>query len=324
MGNCEKCKKCVTKRSPGLECNKCGILVHARTDCAGLTNKQLAAVRAADNLEWTCTACAHSSFRKSSFIVPSDDEEEEDSDSANKELTLDSKKFLARITKEMEKILKKELEETNRSMQFLSDKVEDCLETIEVFKEKIKEMENKNIELTNKNKFLENKIGALEQRITTMEQNNLNKKLEIAGLPETDDENVQEIIRKTAMKLNITTTDIESAHRSRKGKSSVICLEMKNEDARNKWLAAAKKNPITSGDIINAKDPKLSTYKIYIREALTPYIKNLLWKAKQELKDSHQFVWCKNGKIYARKRDKSELLFIRAEPDILRVKNLSG
>lgn len=322
MSKCVKCKKSITNRSPGLECNKCGIQVHAKTDCTGLTNKQLAAVRGAENLEWTCNACAHSSFRKSSFIVPSDDEEEEDSDNANKELTLDSKRFLARITKEMEKILKKELEETNRSMQFLSDKVEDCLETIEVFKGRIKEMENKNQDLTNKNKFLENRIGALEQRITTMEQSSISRKLEIAGLPETDDENVQEIIKKTATKLNLTTADIESARRSRKGKSSVICLDMKNEDSKNTWISAAKKIPITSGDIMNNRDPKISTNKIYIREALTPYIKNLLWKAKQELKDSYKFVWCKNGKIYARKSDKSELLFIRSESDITRVKNV--
>ncbi|CAH2240045.1 jg18085 [Pararge aegeria aegeria] len=53
----------------------------------GLTNKQLAALKAAENLELTCNACANSPFRKSSFIVPSDDEEEEDPDDSDSGLS---------------------------------------------------------------------------------------------------------------------------------------------------------------------------------------------------------------------------------------------
>ncbi|CAH2256854.1 jg11011 [Pararge aegeria aegeria] len=93
-------------------------------------------------------------------------------------------------------------------------------------------MKNKDYDLTNKNKFLENKVIAVEQRLMNFEQSQLSKKIEIAGIPEVEGETLQEIISKTAAKLSFTTNDIELVNWSRTGKSNVICLDMKNDDAK--------------------------------------------------------------------------------------------
>lgn len=42
---------------------------------------------------------------------------------------------------QMDKLLKRELSETNKSVQYLSDKVDECLESMHVFKQTIKDLE---------------------------------------------------------------------------------------------------------------------------------------------------------------------------------------
>ncbi|CAG9790349.1 unnamed protein product [Diatraea saccharalis] len=92
--------------------------------------------------------------------------------------SIDTKKFLKEMSKEIDKLLKRELSETKKSLQFMSDKLDKC-----------KELEKKkNINHANKN------TEAIEQRINETAQERILLDIEITGLPQRDDEN----IRKTA------------------------------------------------------------------------------------------------------------------------------
>ncbi|KAJ0179765.1 hypothetical protein K1T71_004356 [Dendrolimus kikuchii] len=321
MGKCKSCNKVVTKKTPELECKRCGGTVHANTVCTELSNKQINLLKSADNLEWTCNDCKQKSpFRKSSFTAPEDETEDDDDTGSNKEdnLAINTSKLLSHISAEIEKSLKRELRETNQSLQFLSDKVDDYLELMETFKEKIKDLENKNCELMNKNKNLNTKIEALEQRINEIQQKQLAKQIEVAGIPMCEGENLKDIAKNLASKLNMKVDDIKMATRiyTKKGKQETILLKMKEELSAANWIGAARSKSLIASDVAPAIEASKSSNKLFVRPALTQHSKNLLWKSEQALKDSYKYIWCKNGKVLVRKSEDSKILTLRSENDI--------
>lgn len=60
--------------------------------------------------------------------------------------------------------------------------------------------------------------------------------------------------------------------------------------------------------------------RVYLRQALTKYLKTLLYTAKTQLGKSFQFVWCKDGKVSARLNSDSKINYIRSVLDINRIK----
>lgn len=322
MSKCSQCNKVVTKKSPGLECLKCSVLVHAKAECAGLSAKQFAALKAAENLEWTCNSCARDPKRKSSFVTAEDDDDEQESNTTGEIVTLNAEKFMKNVTKEMKKILKEELGDLNSSVEFLSDKVDECLDTIRLLEERMKALERKNIDLGNKNKNLENRVIALEQRLNEQEQENNNTTLEIVGVPYKKSEDIEKIVASIAKKIKACPQQMQQAIRlnGRNNKDGVIRVELQGRKAKADWITLARQQQVIVSDIYD--DVEKGMERIYIREALTYYYKNLLWKTKEALKNVYKFVWFKDGKILARKCENAKVFTIRCENDIDKVKNL--
>ena len=319
MSKCEKCTKIITKRSPGLECSRCEKVVHCTTPCSALTVKQLAAIRATDNLGWTCQECQKSSSRPS-IIIPQEDDDDDETGIMNKSTAqIDVKKLLMDISIEVDKCINRAVKELQDSLQYQSDKMDDVLENIEAFKETIKDLQRKNTELSNKNKNLETRVGALEQRLQTFEQEKLATLVEIANVPYTEGENTAEIIENAATFLQLPTSEIVKSRRihGKVGRPGPILAQLKNEECQQKWLAAAKKITLQVIDLIPTAPQPNAQVTVFIREALTPYNKKLLWSAKQQLKDTFRYVWCKKGIVMARKRDNDKTyVIIRCEEDI--------
>ncbi|KOB62415.1 Uncharacterized protein OBRU01_25088, partial [Operophtera brumata] len=78
---CVKCKKNITKKGPGIECSRCDKVVHADPACSKLSNKQLNTIRNSPGIEWSCEECLQNLSRRSSFVIPDDDGDDEESDS---------------------------------------------------------------------------------------------------------------------------------------------------------------------------------------------------------------------------------------------------
>lgn len=325
MAKCDICNKIVTKKTPGLECNKCEKLVHFNPQCSGLTNKQITALRAAENLEWTCQECCNSSTKRRSIVVPDDEEEEENEALQNS--SIDVKQLLKDISKEVERAIKKELREVNTAIQYCSDKIDEFTECMESFKTRVKELEKTTTTMKNTNAHLQLKVGAMEQRIQELEQIQLSSCIEIANIPSTlKKENTQNIILNIAKKLDKNPQDVKiirnvSIHETRGG---YIQLEMKEEDTKEGWIAAAREKKPSASDLSTVVTGEYGRNKIYIREALTYYNKTLLWTAKQELQATHQFVWYKKGKILARNNISNKVSNIRSMEDIKKLTNSSS
>ncbi|CAK1580958.1 unnamed protein product [Parnassius mnemosyne] len=314
MSKCDICKKSFTKSLPGLECSKCEKIVHLNTKCSGLTNKQIAALKAASSLEWTCLDCQQESPRRnSSIVIPEENDEEDD-----KRVLINSKNLLSSISKEVEKAIKSEMRELNESLQFHSAKLEEVVECIDAFKQTIKVLERKNVELTNKNKNLETRVGALEQQLQELEQEKLTNCIEISNVPYQPTENVKKLVESIALKLQQPLEGIKSIRRlpGKKDHPANIKVEFQDELLQEKWISAAKSTKTTVADIYPTE--KNSNNVVYIREAMTKNNKIILWQAKQDLKNNqnYKYVWFKKGYVKARKDDSSKIYTLKTLHDL--------
>lgn len=326
MGKCDKCNKTISKNKPGLECSRCEKIVHLNTTCSELTNKQLAAVRAAENLEWTCRECHEISPKRHTIVVPDDDDEDDEKRSDVPEVKIDIKQFLGDISKEMEKTIKREMKELSSSLQFHSEKMDEVIASLEACQGTISELKRKNIELSNKNKNLEARVGALEQRLQEKEQRDLSTIVEICNVPQVNDENAALIVKQVAIKLNQKPDDVIQATRlpGKNERPGPIQVELKTEQLQSMWLTASKKseNQIKVRDIIPETPSQAEAAKIvYLRESLTSYNKHLLWFSKKELGNIYKFIWVKKGVIRVRKEgEKDRAVIIRSKEDVYNLK----
>lgn len=317
MSKCDSCKKNITKSSPGLECSKCERIVHLNPKCTGLTNKQIAALKAAPSLEWTCPECHQESPRRnSSIIIPEDEDDEEDAP-----VQINAKSLLSNITKEVEKAIKNEMAQLSESLQFHSDKLDEAMESMEAFKQTIKALERKNAELINKNNNMETRIGVIEQRMHELEQEKLTRYVEVANVPPQKNEDVRLLVDNIALKLNQPKEDIKSARRLHgwKQQSANILVELKDEERQENWIAVAKSTKPTVSDILPSEETNKTI--VYVREAMTTHQKQLFWNTKQELKVNQNFkyVWFKKGMVKARKEDGDKVHILRNLSDVRRL-----
>lgn len=318
MPKCDNCDKTITKKSPGLECNKCGKVVHANQICSGLSSKQLSAVRNAENLEWTCDECHKESPRRKSFVIPEDDENEEDNGSELDGSSAAVNKLLRDVSLEVKKAVKKELASVNESLSTCCLRMNAVNSTLAILTEKVKEMEKKNTYLTNQNTHLELKIDALEQHIRNIEQETLANVLEVTGIPDNENENLGILSTKIASKLNIEKHQVTSIKRlkGRNGKEGVIQVVLQQEQQVDQWIRAARKEPIVVQDVVPEVSPDLAKSKVLFRYALTKANKSLLWQAKQTLKETYKYIWFQNGRILVRKIENDKPTVIRNTSDI--------
>ncbi|CAK1595326.1 unnamed protein product [Parnassius mnemosyne] len=228
-------------------------------------------------------------------------------------------KLLSDISTEVKKAVKKELASVNESLSSWCIKMNTINATLDTLTEKVKDLEKKNMYLTNQNTHLELKVNAMEQQIRNMDQKLLDNVLEISGIPEGKNENLEELSSKLASKLNIEKRQVSMVKRlkGRDGKEGVIQLVLQQEEQVNQWIRAARRETIAMEDIIpNVTNPDVAEIRVILRRALTKANKTLLWQAKQTLKEAYKYIWFQGGRILARKNDNDKPIIIRSSCDI--------
>lgn len=258
--------------------------------------------------------------RRSSFIIP-DDDADEDSDSGralHSKSIIDTQKLVQDISRELKKTFREEISQLEASLEFLHDQLNNMEQSMKAQDTKIKTLEHKNLDLFNKNKHLELRVAVLEQGARQTEQNALSASLEIAGLPDFPPVELDNVITAIASKLDEDKSEIQSTQRlsSGKDKPCTILLEFKSKIIRNKWIAASKGKSISVAQVLPNVNKEKAEDRVFVREALTKHVKTLLFNAKLKLRNSFQFVWCKDGKVCARKTNNSKIFYIRCLQDI--------
>lgn len=239
----------------------------------------------------------------------------------NERIGFSSDDFMALMEKKFEELkqdvfkkIENEMNELKKNADFISSQYDELLKTLKNVLGLKKEID----QLKEENSLKDKKIKSIEMRLAEREQESIRDFIEITGADERPGEQPADAAVRVVgtLGLNLTPADIQRAFRSydhRPGAPKKISIEVQDSTKRQALLALR-----TKAKIYNVENKN----KIFIGEKMTPYLKELMWKAKVKAK-SHNFsyVWFKNGKILIKKNEEAKVFSIKHEDDLFKLSN---
>ncbi|CAH2085706.1 unnamed protein product [Euphydryas editha] len=171
------------------------------------------------------------------------------------------------LRKEVRSIVTQEIRVITTSLVYCSEKVDEFAETMEDLTKKMKDLKKKITHLENQNRY-----------VTLKDKQLLRDLVEISGIPDVSDGDLPKIVDNVLAKLGVSKEDVLAIKRlpSRKTGWGQIHIRVREDTIRQRIIFPARNTTLIGKDIIPNITGLPATEKIYIREALTPYLKNLL------------------------------------------------
>ncbi|KAI5643162.1 hypothetical protein NE865_04884 [Phthorimaea operculella] len=167
------------------------------------------------------------------------------------------------------------------------------------------------------------KISELEEDLQAKEQWLRANNVEIKGIPQTQNENLFDILKKLGDKIAypvpkslvnfITRVPTRDAGQQ---KSKPIIISFVNRYAKENFVAAGRQFKE-----LRASDVGMSgSERIYINDHLTGRNKELLSKTKKLAKSKNfDFIWVSHGKILVRRNVNSHIIHVKSEKDLSKI-----
>lgn len=218
------------------------------------------------------------------------------------------------INKELAPI-RKEIGDMNEYMSFINGKFESIeaeqLSAKKSFKDIVEE-----------NKKMENTILDLTQRLNYLEQKSRSNNLEFQCVPEVKSENLYTLAKNLASVVGYDLNDRDILHCTRVAKLNKtstrpksIIIQLSSPRIRDELLASVINfNKTHANNKLNANHLGFLNCNgpIYVAEHLSPTIKALHAATRLKAKErGYRYTWVRNGRIFVRKSDDAEHIFIR-------------
>lgn len=207
------------------------------------------------------------------------------------------------------------LKEIFTSQQFIASKYDELLT-------RNLELETACNKLATENLLLKSELTIVREEMQRIDNNSNGRKIEIHGIPLHQNENLEEIVIKIAENFDqqLKIEDIDEAYRIKQNKdnrkNNPIMISFVRKSTKEKFMSMRKKRSFFT-DEIGFKDIRT---QIYINEYLTKQRKELLWKTKQtKTEKKYKFLWTKNGNIFIRRTENSEIVRITSEEDLEKI-----
>ncbi|XP_052749673.1 uncharacterized protein LOC128200391 [Galleria mellonella] len=186
-----------------------------------------------------------------------------------------------------------------------------------------KKLEANDLEMSH----LKASLTEVQQKLAVQEQNNIINDIEIVGIPENDNENLQHITITTMRKFGVEISDTDLDHVFRAGYrrldasstaaknkiSRPIVVKLLRRRKRMELLKAAKARRNTTTENIVDGPPKT----IYINERLTYSNRQLFRQARSRAQCcGFQYCWIRDGSIFIRKANGAPAIHIRCFEDL--------
>lgn len=278
---CSKCSKNVTdKRFPGLSCANCNKIYHI--SCANIQKESFDSI-AKNQLAWSCSACKKKpSTRRSGIFPPTGPSLVQSTLPTNDDL------------------LKNLISEFNSYKESTNVR--------------IAQLENLLAVKTQQVSSLTESIKRVEVKAEEIVQLSTANCLEIQGVPQgnlnSPTESVLFIAEEIGCALTSENFDCSISQNSSK---PVIAIKFNSTESRRSFLHAGKK--------FNRDKKRVKfgnqEYKIFVNEQLTPIQKKLLYDTKTFARERRfNYAWFCNGLVHLKKREDSELIYIRSQDDL--------
>jgi archaellum component FlaC len=202
------------------------------------------------------------------------------------------------------------------SIEYMSDKFDKISDDVSRQQQELTSIKKENSTLRAEVNTLTNKVNLLDQLSRS-------SALEIQCVPEKKGENVLQLVKQLgrAVKCNITDQDISYCSRVAKinpssARPRTIIAKFNLPRTRDNVLSAVtrhnKENP---QDKLNTHDMGFNGEKkspVFVIENLSHENKQLHAAARQRCKElNYRFVWVRGGRVFVRKNETSEAVFIR-------------
>lgn len=220
------------------------------------------------------------------------------------------------------KPLKDEMKDMISSMEHMNLQFEEVLKQYRIAQEDI-------TFLKKENDFFRSTITDLTSRVNQLEQHSRNKNIELQCVPENKNENLIEMILKLGQAIGYTVNDTQILHCTRVSKMRrdverprSIIIELSTPRCRDEFLASAltfnKKNPKQKlNTSLLGLSGSINGTPIYISEHLSPSNKALHAATRVKAKQlKYKFVWIRNSRIYVRKNEESQFIWIKNTNDL--------
>ncbi|KAJ2944059.1 hypothetical protein O0L34_g8396 [Tuta absoluta] len=173
---------------------------------------------------------------------------------------------------------------------------------------------------------LKNQISNLQSDLNSVLQRDRLQNLEISGIPDKAKENLTTYMINIGKFIDVVVTsqDIDYITRAQPrtknpNRPKTIIVKLKSRLIKDSIISAARgKQKILTSDIgiTTSGEP----VQIFINEHLTPSNKLLYLQARKKKKLANcEFVWVRDGKIFARKNETSPVIPIRSPIDLEKI-----
>ena len=316
--DCGHCEKPLPRNGRYLTCKGCEVSYHFERPCSTYTEDSWSTIGQKRKDAYRCALCKQNVNGTSpvNLKTPSPPKPKPNA-SPNSGNNTDLSTIMTAL-KDMQKILvevRDEQKDIRESVDFLSEKFEEI---------KVGQRQNEREieELKTRLKEKEDVIDNLHNKLVETELYVRNRNIEIHGVAEHKEENVEEIICKVAKAVGVELSgnDIEAAHRVPTRKPGVpkpIVAQLSSRKKRNE-IVAKRREEIYNHQVNHTGE---GTGKVFIYEQLPAQIKDLMWKTKvQAKKKNWKYVWQVKGKVLAKKDDHLNPVRIVYEKDIELIK----
>lgn len=213
------------------------------------------------------------------------------------------------------------LQDLTDSVKFMSDKFDDFSNQIQDLVTAVKDLKEENKKIKEQNLKLGNELHIMNKRINILEQEQLGKHVEIIGVPIQENENCGKIVESITSALGVQLTTV-NAYRVRSktvnNKSGKIVAEMKTKEDKATLIDLVKKKRLSAKNV----NDKWDNNGIYINNYLTQSNRNLFYKTRMLAKEhSYKFVWFKNNKLFIKKSENSNTIYIDDESILDKIKS---
>lgn len=177
--------------------------------------------------------------------------------------------------------------------------------------------------LEKENAELRSNVDDLTIRLNSVEQHMRECNIEITGMPEHQTENLANVILQLGKTVEcpVASEDIQHVTRVAKlnkdsNRPRAVVLKLRNRAARDNLLAAVTKyNRSHTDDKLSSRHLGIGGKRepIFVSEHLSPHNKHLHAATRQKAKEAEfKFVWIRDGRIYAKKNETGQAIYIRS------------
>lgn len=331
--NCSSCSQHCQDAS-AITCVKCTLKFHHT--CVGMSEKDFKKLLPMNKKKFKCPTCKikqhtkiasspTSSMTSGSEIFPIDFERyvthidekiDKFATSFSEKIRSDLKELIvSSVSTELGAINTKitSLDNMSSKLPELQNRMDSIIQTYET---KLAEVHTRCDELAAE-------LHIYKTKVEDMEQSNRQCNIEIQNVPENRAENVLNIVGNlgTALNVPIPLEQVASAHRVRAHVPSArprnIVVRLSTQRLRDDIIAAAR---VRRGLTAESLQIPGATQRVYVNEHLTLCNKILYAKARRAQQEkNYEFVWIKNGHIFARKTSGSKFMIIKSENDVLKM-----